>query len=68
VLKARDGHLRLEVLTGVSQCSRLSIFSDMNQFINISTDDGFAEICGITEEELRNTFTPEIKRLAEKTA
>ncbi|WP_029409795.1 ATP-binding protein [Treponema pedis] len=66
VLKASDGHLRFVFLTGVSQFSRLSIFSDMNQFINISTDDGFAEICGITEEELKNTFTPEIKKLAEK--
>ncbi len=50
VLKSCDAYLRFVLLTGVSQFSRLSIFSDMNQFINISSDDSYAEICGITEQ------------------
>ncbi len=66
VFKASDEYLRLVFLTGVSQFSRLSIFSDMNQFMNITTDDAYAEICGISETELRENFKPEIKYFAEK--
>ncbi len=63
VFKASDEYLRLVFLTGVSQFSRLSIFSDMNQFINISTDKRYASICGITEEELEDNFKAEIEDL-----
>ena len=66
VLKTDDAHLRFVFLTGVSQFSRLSIFSDMNQFRNISMEDGFSEICGITEAEVTQYFKPEIKSFAEK--
>ncbi len=66
VLKSADHYLRFVFLTGVSQFSRLSIFSDMNQFINISTDDKYAEICGITEEEVESNFMPEVENLAYK--
>ncbi len=66
VLKSSDAYLKFALLTGVSQFSRLSIFSDMNQFVNISTEDAYAEICGITETEIRENLQPELKAFAEK--
>ncbi len=66
VLKSSDPYLRFVLLAGVSQFSRLSIFSDMNQFINITTDDAYAEICGITEEELKANLKPELENFAVK--
>ncbi len=66
VLKSSDAGLRFVFLTGVSQFSRLSIFSDMNQFINITTDDAYGEICGITEEELKAGLRPELEEFAAK--
>ncbi len=66
VLKSNDACLKFAFLTGVSQFSRLSIFSDMNQFVNISTEDAYAEICGLTEEEIQENLQPEIKAFAEK--
>ncbi|MDE6679745.1 MAG: ATP-binding protein [Muribaculaceae bacterium] len=51
-LKAADRYIRLALLTGVSRFSRLSIFSDINNLRDISFDNNFNAICGITEEEM----------------
>ena len=66
VLKAKDACLRFVFLTGVTKFSKVSIFSDLNQLIDISLDENFAEICGISEDELLQNFQPEIQALAER--
>ena len=66
VLKGADTHLRFVFLTGVTKFSKVSIFSDLNQLVDISLDEIFAEICGISEEELLQNFQPEIQALAER--
>jgi len=66
VLKAEDAHLRFVFLTGVTKFSKVSVFSDLNQLIDISLNEKYAEICGISEEELLQNFQPEIKALAER--
>jgi len=66
VLKAEDARLRFVFLTGVTKFSKVSVFSDLNQLIDISLDENFAEICGISEEELLQNFQPEIQALAER--
>jgi hypothetical protein len=65
VLKAEDTHLRFVFLTGVTKFSKVSIFSDLNQLVDISLDKRFAEICGISETELLQNFQPEIQALAD---
>ncbi|MDR1130739.1 MAG: ATP-binding protein [Prevotellaceae bacterium] len=67
VLKAEDAHLRFVFLTGVTKFSKVSIFSDLNQLVDISLDDRYSGICGITQTELEENFAPEITALAEKT-
>ena len=65
VLKAEDANLRFVFLTGVTKFSKVSVFSDLNQLIDISLDKQFSEICGISEEELLQNFQPEIQTLAD---
>ncbi len=65
ILKGADAHLRFVFLTGVTKFSKVSIFSDLNQLIDISLNEKFSEICGISEEELLQNFQPEIQTLAE---
>jgi hypothetical protein len=66
VLKTADPVLRLAFLTGVTKFSQVSIFSDLNQLRDISMEDAYSGICGISAEELTGTFKPDLEALAEK--
>ena len=61
VLKSADRYLRFAFLTGVTKFSQVSVFSDLNQLNDISLDYSYATVCGITQTELVETFTPEIE-------
>lgn len=63
--KSSAAHIRLVFLTGVSRFSKLSIFSDLNNLRDITFSDEFADVCGITEQELRESFHSGILALAE---
>ena len=63
-LKSYDRYLKFVFITGVTKFSKVSIFSDLNQLNDISLDQRYSGICGITEIELVNCFTPEINSLA----
>ncbi|MBQ3799018.1 MAG: ATP-binding protein [Treponema sp.] len=65
-LKNLDGKLRFVLFTGVTKFSKVSIFSDLNQLRDISMDEAFASICGITQEELEKDFSPEIDAMAKE--
>ena len=66
VLKSADPWLRFVFITGVSKFSHVSLFSDMNQLRDISMEEDYAGICGITENELTANFEPEILLLAKE--
>lgn len=66
-LKAQANHLRFVFLTGITKFSQLSIFSELNNLNNISMDDEFSSICGISKEELQTQMRPEIEALAQVT-
>ena len=66
VLKSADAFLRFAFLTGVTKFSRVSVFSDLNQLQDISMNNLFSGICGISEAELIRDFQPELHALAEK--
>ena len=65
VLKSSDRYLRFVFLTGVTKFAQVSVFSDLNQLNDISMKPQYATICGITRQELEDTFIPELNRLAE---
>ena len=64
VLKSLDGHLKFVFLTGVTKFAHVSVFSDLNQLVDISMNSDYAAICGITSEELRSNFIPELEVLS----
>lgn len=64
VLKGADSYINFAILTGVSRFSKLSIFSDLNNLKDISFDDKFCTICGITEEEIRRYFATGVSEFA----
>ena len=64
VLKSSDRYLRFVFLTGVTKFAQVSVFSDLNQLNDISMKPQYATICGITRQELENTFFPELNQLA----
>ena len=65
VLKSSDRYLRFVFLTGVAKFAQVSVFSDLNQLMDISLNRTFATLCGITRQELMDNFQPEIERLAQ---
>jgi len=65
-LKSRDRRIRFALLTGVSRFSQVTIFSGLNNLIDISMVDEFADICGVTEQELHDNFDDDVQRLADK--
>lgn len=66
VIKSSDEYLRFAFLTGVTKFSKVSIFSDLNNLRDISLEEDYAGICGITETELKTCFQPEIQVLGDR--
>ena len=52
VLKTMDGHIRFAILTGVTKFGKVSVFSDLNNLMDISMFPQYASLCGITESEI----------------
>ncbi|HLP45450.1 MAG TPA: AAA family ATPase [Candidatus Kapabacteria bacterium] len=65
VLKSADQYTRFVFITGVSKFSRMSIFSDLNNLNDITIDDNFSTLLGITRDELLTYFSDRIERLRE---
>ena len=64
VLKTMDGFIRFAFLTGVTKFGKVSVFSDLNNLMDISRDERYADICGISEKELLDNFSEDIRDLA----
>ena len=65
VLKSCDADLRFIFLTGISKFSQVSIFSALNQLSDLTFDPLYADICGLTQEEIETDFGPEIDGILE---
>lgn len=65
-LKKSEPYLRFVFLTGITKFSQMSIFSELNNVANVSMDDEFAGICGITYEELQAQMSADVDVLGEK--
>jgi hypothetical protein len=65
-LKSMDGYIKFALLTGVTKFGKVSVFSDLNNLEDISMDNDYTSICGITDEEIDTLFVPYVRRLAER--
>jgi len=66
VLKGTDEYIKFVFITGVSKFSKVSIFSGLNNLIDLTLEEDFNKIMGITQEELETCFADYIERLKEK--
>ncbi len=65
VMKAKDACIRFAFLTGVTKIGKLSVFSGLNNLKDISMDARYADICGVSERELREYFPESVRELSE---
>lgn len=63
-LKTLDKHIHFCLLTGVTRYGQLSIFSGLNNLLDISFMNDFAGICGITVEEIYRFLNEGMSQLA----
>lgn len=66
VLKSMDGCIKFALLTGVTKFGKVSVFSDLNNLNDISMDERYIEICGITEKEIHENLEDELHELARR--
>ena len=64
VLKTQDAKIRFAFMTGVTKFGKVSVFSDLNNLTDISFDCRYTQICGISEQELRQYFDESVTLLA----
>ncbi len=65
VLKSADKDLQFYLLTGVTKFSQVSVFSDLNQLRDISMNERFNTLCGLTWAEIERDFQPELEHLGQ---
>ena len=65
-LKASEAMVKFCFITGITKFSQLSIFSTINNLLNVSMDPRYAAICGITEDEFSTDMAPDIAMLAQE--
>ena len=63
VLKGTDAHLKFVFITGVSKFSKVSLFSGLNNLIDITLDARWSALCGYTEHDIDTVFAPELPGL-----
>jgi hypothetical protein len=64
-VKVNEQYEQFVFITGISRFSQVSIFSTLNNLDNISMDDAFCDICGITADELLENFKEDIAEFAQ---
>ena len=67
ILKDNDANLRFVLITGVSKFSKVGVFSDLNNLLDISLHPNYATLVGITQAELEITFGAAIDGHEEQT-
>jgi hypothetical protein len=65
-IKYSAKYIHFAFMTGISTFSQLGMFSELNNLVNITDDDEYASICGITMQELTDNFGYGIRKFAEK--
>lgn len=65
-IKTMDGCIKFAFLTGVTKFGKVSVFSALNNLIDLSMDERYAAICGMTEEEIHTNLGKELFELADK--
>lgn len=57
-----NGHIRFLFITGVSKFSKVSIFSDLNNLVDLTINRSHSDLLGITKAELQHYFEAYIQQ------
>ena len=63
-MKNRTGDIKFLFMTGVSKFTKLSVFSALNNLMDVSQDDEYATMFGYTEDELSANFEEHLREHA----
>ena len=63
-LKGLDKYVKFTFFTGVSKFSQVSIFSGLNNLIDITMEPEYGALMGYTEEEVKKNFREHLKNVA----
>ena len=64
ILKSMDPYLRLTFITGVSKFTKTSIFSELNNLLDITLTEDYSTICGVVIDDLEKYFGEHIEDLS----
>lgn len=62
-LKGLDEYIQFVFITGVSKFSKVSVFSDLNNLMDITIDETYAAMLGYTHEEMLGYFDDRLAQL-----
>ncbi len=65
-LKNRSENIKFAFVTGITNFSQVSIFSSLNNLVNISMMPEYAAVCGVSREELERYMIGDIEYMAAK--
>ncbi|MDR2971834.1 MAG: ATP-binding protein [Bacteroidales bacterium] len=65
-IKTSEQYLRFIFITGITKTAKMGVFSALNNITDISVDEHYGEMCGLTETELYTYFTPHLEAVAQK--
>lgn len=60
VIKGCNAQIRFSFITGVSKFTKVSLFSGLNNLIDITIEPNYSSICGYTEKDLETVFAAEL--------
>ncbi len=60
-IKDSDQYVKFAMLTGVSKFSQVSLFSKLNNLMDITIDEEYGTITGYTQHDLETTFKEHLK-------
>ena len=61
-LKVEEASVRFCFITGITRFPHVSIFSKLNNLIDITNDPKYASICGYSDDELDTYFGPYVEK------
>ena len=65
VLKTCDDNIKMAFITGVTKFSKVSLFSDVNNPKDITSNQEFSTLCGITEREIHDHLDYYVQRMSD---
>ncbi|PKQ64616.1 ATP-binding protein [Raineya orbicola] len=68
IVKGSSAYIRFMFLTGITRFTKVSLFSDLNNLVDITFHKDFHNMLGYTQNEIHHYFTPHLQFIAKETS